>query len=339
MKVLVTGSTGFLGFAIVRDLVAAGHQVTGLARSRESADRLGSVGAKYVLGDIEDLAVIREAAKRADGIIHTAFYHKISHLPLGTRLKVMMGGLPSGIVGRFMKASIDADRNALETMGAILAKSGGPLVAAFPTMSLQPGVVATEDDMPGTTNSPGALRGITESVMRRLAPQVRTSVVRLPPIVHGEGDKNGLLPQLIKTARKKGESWYIGDGSNRWPAVHKLDAARLFCLALEHGKAGSAYHAVSEEGIAFRLIAETLATELSIPAVSKSPSDAAKSFGFLSPFVAVDNPVSSRFTQDRLNWRPAYPDTFSDLPGAYFSRNSATSKLGSSRSQEMARRA
>lgn len=330
MKVLVTGSTGFLGFAIVRDLLSAGHEVIGLSRSKASSDRLASVGAKPVLGDIEDLAVLSNAAKQSDGVIHTAFYHEISHIPLSTRLKVLFGGLPNDIVGRFMKASIDADRNALETMGAILAKNGGPLVAAFPTMSLQPGAIATEDELPVSSGSPGALRGVTEAVMRRLAPQVRASVIRLPPIVHGESDKNGLLPQLIKTARKKGESWYVGDGNNRWPAVHKLDAARLFCLALENGRAGSAYHAVSEEGIPFKLIAKALAAGLSIPAVSKSPADAAKAFGFLSPFVAIDNPVSSLLTQDRLDWRPKYPDTFSDLPGTYFSRHVAALKVDAS---------
>lgn len=319
MRVFVTGASGFLGSAIVRELLGAAHEVTGLVRSKASAEALEATGARAVLGDIERLDILRQGASNADGVIHTAFYHQISHIPFATRLKVMLGGLPSGIVGRFMQASLDADRNAIETMAAALRRSGGPLVTSFPTMSLQPGVLGTEDQLPSKT-SPGALRGTSEAVVRRLAKDVRATIVRLPPLVHGEGDRNGLLPQLIKTAKKNKESGYIGSGDNRWGAVHKLDAAHLFRLALERGTAGSAYHAVAEEGIAFKQIAEALAFQLNLSAVSKSTSDL-KQFGFLSSFVAADNPVSSQQTQTALGWRFAQPGLLESLPPTYFQQS------------------
>lgn len=319
MRVFVTGSTGFLGFAIVTELMKAGHKVTGLARSRGSAEKLIAAGAEVLQGDIEDLQVLRKGAAAAEGVLHTAFYHQISHIPLGTRLKVILGGLPSGIVFRFMVASVGADRRALETMGEVLKRTGGPLVAAFPTMSMEPAALAVETETP-STRSAGAFRGSTEIVLRALASQVRTSIIRLPPVVHGEEDRNGLLPQLIKIARKKRESGYVGGGHNRWAAVHKLDAAVLFRLALERGTAGSAYHAVAEQGIPFKQIAEAIATELGLPAIAKSPADVARQFGFLSPFVEVDNPVSSDLTRHRLNWDPTHPGTFADLPWTYFGR-------------------
>jgi nucleoside-diphosphate-sugar epimerase len=211
------------------------------------------------------------------------------------------------------------DSRALETMGRALAGPDRPLVAAFGTLAMTPGKVATEDN-PYDTNSAGAARGSTEATMRTLASQgVRTSIIRLPPVVHGESDRNGFMPQLIKTARKKGESAYLGDGLNRWPAVHKLDAARLFRLALEKGPTGSAYHGVAEEGIPFREIAQAIGERLKLPVVSKSPAEAAKQFSFLSPFIPVDNPTSSKLTQERLDWRPAQLGLFADLDQAgYF---------------------
>lgn len=321
MRVFVTGATGLLGFAIVNELIAAGHAVTGLARSDASAKKLSDAGAGVLRGDIEDLNVLRRGAASADGVIHTAFYHEISHLPLKTRLKVFLGGLPTGIVGRFLKAALAADRRALETMGAALRGSGGALVGTFGTIGLRPGAVSTEEQ-PYDSSSAGGARGATEETMRKLASQgVRAAIVRMPPIVHGENDRNGFVPLLIKTARKKNESAYIGDGTNRWGAVHKLDAARLFRLVLEKGSAGAAYHAVAEQGIAFRKIAEAIGETLKVPAVSKAPADAAKQFGFLAPFIAVDNPVSSTLTRERMGWQPTHADLFADLQQSGYFRS------------------
>jgi nucleoside-diphosphate-sugar epimerase len=313
MKVFVTGATGLIGFAVVNELVAAGHQVTGLARSEASARKLADAGALSLRGDIENLEVLHTAAAKADGVIHTAFYHQISHIPLGTRLKVFLGGLPTGIVGRFLKAALDADRRALETMGRELQGSGRPLVGTFGSMQMKAGRMATEDQ-PYDPQAAGGVRGATESILQQLAGQgVRTSMMRLPPIVHGENDRNGFMPFLIKTARKKGEAVYLGDGMNRWGAVHKEDAAHLYRLVLEGGAAGLAYHAVAEQGIPFRQIAERIAKGLKLPAVSKPSAEAAKQFSFLAAFATADNPVSSALTQERTGWKPTHPELFADL--------------------------
>jgi len=319
MRVFVTEATGLIGSAVVKELINAGNQVTGLARSDASAKKLAAAGAQVHRGDIEDLECLRRGAVAADGVIHTAFYHEIGHIPLGTRLRVLLGGAPSGIVTRFLSAALEMDRRALETMGRALAGPDRPLVATFGTLAMTPGKVATEDNSVDT-KSAGAARGSSEATMRTLASQgVRTSIIRLPPVVHGEGDRNGFLPFLIKTARKKGESAYVGDGLNRGPAVHKLDAARLFRLALEKGPAGAAYHGVAEEGIPFREIAKAIGERFKVPVVSKSPAEAAKQFGFLAPFIPVDNPTSSKKTQEQLGWCPTQPDLLSNLDRAdYF---------------------
>jgi len=319
MRVFVTGATGLLGFSIVKELIGAGHQVTGLARSDASAKKLTDAGAHVLRGDIEDLDILRQGAAAADGVIHTAFYHEITHMRLSTRLRVFLGGSPTGIVTRFLAAAVQADKRALETLGKSLRGADRPLVAAFGTMGMTAGKVAIEDNA-YDPKSAGAVRGSTENTMRMLAEQgVRTSIIRLPPVVHGEGDRNGFIPFLIKNARKKGESAYLGDGSNRWPSVHKLDAARLFRLALESGHAGAAYHAVAEEAIEVREIAQAIGGRLNLPVVSKSSDEAAKQFGFLSPFMHVDNPASSKLTQERLGWSPVQPGLIADLDRAgYF---------------------
>jgi nucleoside-diphosphate-sugar epimerase len=318
MRVFVTGATGFLGFSVVKELIGAGHQVTGLARSDASAKKLTDAGAQVLRGDIEDWEILRSGASAAEGVIHTAFYHEITHMRLGTRLRVLLGGLPTAIVTRFLAAAIAADKRALETLGRPLKGAKRPLVATFATFSMKAGTVAAEDD-PIDTKSAGSARGGTEATMRTLASQgVRTSIIRLPPVVHGEGDRNGFIPFLIKNALKKGESVYLGDGLNRWGAVHKLDAARLFRLALEQGAAGAAYHGVAEEGIPFREIATAIGERLHVPVVSKPLDLAAKQFGFLSPFVPVDNPTSSRLTQERLGWLPTHPGLLADLDQANY---------------------
>jgi nucleoside-diphosphate-sugar epimerase len=318
MRVFVTGATGFIGSAIVQELISAGHEVTGLARSEASAKKLAAAGAKVHRGDIEDLECLRRGAAAADGAIHTAFYHQVSHIPLGTRLRVMLGGVPGGIFSRFLSAAVAMDRRAMETISQTLSGSDRPLVAAFATMALKPGQPGTENDT-YDPNFFGALRAQSEDVLRKMATKgIRTSAIRLPPIVHGAGD-HGFASQLIQIARKKKESGYIGDGQNRWPSVHRLDAARLFRLALENGPAGGTYHAVAEEGIPFREIAGLIGRRLNVPVVSKTPAEASKQFGFLASFIEIDNPTSSKLTQERLGWQTTQPGLFADLETAdYF---------------------
>jgi nucleoside-diphosphate-sugar epimerase len=318
MRVFVTGATGFIGSAIVEELINAGHQVTGLARSKASGKKLTDAGARVHLGTVEDLDCLRRAAAAADGAIHTAFYHKISHMPFGTRLHVLLGGAPGGIVQRFMGAAVATDRRALETIAQSLSGTDRPLVAAFGTLAMKQGQLATEDETYDPTFF-GAARGRTEDTLQELASRgIRTSAIRLSPIVHGAGD-HGFAPQLIQIARKKKESAYVGDGLNRWPSVHRLDVARLFRMALENGRAGGTYHGVAEEGIPFRDIASLIGRRLNVPVVSKSPAEAGKQFSFLAPLIPMDNPTSSKLTQERLGWKPTQPGLLADLEQAdYF---------------------
>jgi len=320
MRVFVTGATGFIGSAIVRDLIEAGHQVTGLVRSADGAARLESFGAKAHRGTIEDLNGLRRAAATADGVIHTAFFHAFSHASLGTRVKVMFGGRPTSIVSRFMSAAVEADQHAIETFGDVLHGGGRVLVIAFPTMAMAPGRMATETDT-ADPNAVGGLRARSEKVALALvASGVRSTVIRLPPSVHDES-RHGLVTQLLEIARKKRLSAYVGDGKNRWAAVHRLDASRLFRLALENGEGGSCYHAVSEEGIRFGNLAEAIGQHLGVRVASLSPEDASGHFGWLAPFVGADNPVSSRATQERLCWQPTQSLLMADIAAGSTSRN------------------
>lgn len=319
MRIFVTGATGFIGSAVVQELIKAGHKVIGLARSDAAVNSLIAAGAQVHRGNIQDLESLRNGAAAADGVIHTAFYHEITHMALSTRLRVMLGGGPSGIGSRFMAAAVETDRRAIETLGKALAGPDRPLIAAFATMGLKAGRLATEDDA-YDPHSAGGSRSASEEAMLALASQgFRASVIRLPPVVHGVGDRAGFAPRLMQIARKKGASGYIGDGSNRWPAVHRLDAARLFRLALEKGDAGARYHGVAEESIPFRDIAEVIGKRVNVPVVSKTPEEAPKQFSFLAPFVSADNPTSSKLTQERLGWSPTQLGLISDLdqPG-YF---------------------
>jgi nucleoside-diphosphate-sugar epimerase len=313
MRVFVTGATGFIGFAIVKELISADHQVVGLARSEASGMKLVEAGAQVQVGTVDDLEGLRRGASAADGAIHTAFYHQLTHVPLGTRLRVFLGGAPSGIVQRFMGAAAGTDRRAIETIAAALGK-GSPLVATFGTLGMKPKLLATEDEP--YDHSPRAFGGIrakNEDVLKDWAARgLRTSTIRLPPIVHGP-TAYGLASLLIPMARKKKESAYVGDGMNRWPSVHHLDAAHLFRLAFEQGPAGGTYHGVDEEGIPFREITEVIGRRLNVPIVSKSPEEAKKHFGFIAPAVPLDNPTSSKLTRERLGWSPTHMRLLVDL--------------------------
>jgi nucleoside-diphosphate-sugar epimerase len=320
MRVFVTGATGFIGSAIVRELIGNGHEVVGLARSAAAATSLTAAGATAHRGSTEDLESVLTGVADADGAIHTAFFHRFSHPSLGTRLRVIAGGSPRNIVPRFMAAMLDADRRVIETIGASLAGSDRPFVAAFGTMALTPGRLGTEDDEvdPGAVGGP---RGAAEDIMLNLASRrVRTSIVRLPPVVHGDGD-HGFLAQMITAARKNKVAGYAGDGRNRWPAVHRLDAAHLFAQALEKGEAGSRYHGVAEQGIPLLDIATAIGRGLDVPAGAATPEQIKARYGFLAPFIGADNPASSALTTSRLGWEPTRQSLADDLQhGAYFTR-------------------
>jgi nucleoside-diphosphate-sugar epimerase len=318
MLVFVTGATGFIGSAVVRELLGAGHEVLGLARSDASARSLTVAGARVHRGSLDDTESLRRGAAAADGAIHTAFFHTITLLGLATRLRVMFGGSPRGIVNRFLSAALETDRRAIETIGQALVGPDRPFVAAFGTMAMKPGQLALEDD-PYDPASVGGPRGGSESAMTALASRgVRSSVIRLPPIVYGNGDRSGFAPQLIGIARKKGVSAYVGDGRNRWPSVHRLDAARLFRLALEEGVAGSRYHAVADEGLPVREIAEVISRRLKVPVASKSTAEAPRHFGWLAGFLGADNPASSKLTQERLGWQPDQASLLAELNQPYY---------------------
>jgi nucleoside-diphosphate-sugar epimerase len=318
MRVFVTGATGFIGSAVVQELIGAGHTVTGLARTDAAARSLAAAGALAHRGSLDDLDSLRRGAAAADGVIHLAFMHGLPQASLGGRLRILLGGLPGGIVSRFMAVTTGADRAAIDAMGAALQNSGRPLVATFGTMGLVPSGRMTEDDAPDP-RSPGAARAVTESAVQAWAARgVRAIIARLPPSVHGDGD-TGLVPQLIGIARKRGRAAYVGDGLNRWSAVHRNDAAKLFRLALENGVAGARYHAVADEGVPFRDIAGVIGRRLGVPVVSATPAEAAQQFSWFAPFVGADNPATSRYTREQLGWAPSGPGLIADIDRAgYF---------------------
>jgi nucleoside-diphosphate-sugar epimerase len=317
MRVFVTGATGFIGAAGVRELMGAGHAVTALARSDAKAAALRARGIEPHRGAIDDLASLQRAAAAADGVIHLAFMHGLSQVPVRQRLRILLGGLPTGIVARFLAVSSEADRRAIDALGVALKGSGRPLVTTFGTMGLASSTrraprLATENDAPAA-DSPGIGRATTEDTVEALASLgVRATMIRLAPTVHGDGD-TGFMPQLIAIARKKGTSAYVGDGANRWAAVHRTDAARLFRLALEKGVAGARYHGVADEAIALRTIAEVIGRRLDVPVVGIPVQQAPKQFGFLAPFLIADNPAASDLTRAALGWQPTQPGLIADL--------------------------
>jgi nucleoside-diphosphate-sugar epimerase len=315
MRVFITGATGYIGLAVVQELLEAGHEVVGLARSEESAGSLIELGAQSHIGSIEDLDGLRRGAAGANAVIHLAFFHSISHMALPRRLKVLLGGSPAGIVSRFTATATEAEVRAIEALGSALTGSDSALVAAFPTMALTPGRLATEDNA-ADAGAPGGSRVPSEKAVLSLASRgIRASLVRLPPCVHDE-QRAGLATRMSDIAKKKRVSAYIDGGENRWAAVHRLDAARLFRMAVERGVAGARYHAVAEENLRMKNIAACIGQRLDLPTSSMSPLEARKHFGWLASFVAADNPVSSSLTQERLGWTPANPTLMDDICGA-----------------------
>jgi nucleoside-diphosphate-sugar epimerase len=320
MRVFVTGATGFIGSAIVENLIAHGHEVTGLARSEKSASLLRAAGAKTHPGSVRDLDSLRRGAAEADGVMHLAFTFSFADMPLVRRLNVFLGGGPWGIMARAMAAIMQTDREAIDALGAALQGSGKPLVTTFGTMGLAgapgeraPGP-ATELDGPNP-RSAGYGRAANEAaVVSWAARGVRASIVRLAPSVHGGGDK-GLVPMLIAGARKHGAAIYVGDGTNIWCGVHRSDAAALYRLALENGRPGGIYHGVGDAGSSMRAIAEVIGQRLGLPTKSATPREAKKQMSFFAPFVATDNPADSEHTQTELGWLPKGPTLLEDLKG------------------------
>jgi nucleoside-diphosphate-sugar epimerase len=311
MRIFVTGASGWIGSAVVPELIGAGRQIVGLARSDTSAAALTAAGAEVRRGTLDDLDGLRAAAAASDGVIHLAYKHDLS------------------FSGDFHGAAV-ADRSAIEVFGEALEGSDRPFVIASGTLGLAQGRVATEQDMPDLDPATTSLRAGHETRAANAAMTlslasrgVRSSVVRLPPTNHGDGD-NGFIARLVGIAREKGVSGYVGDGTSRWPAVHRLDSARLFRLAFDTAPAGSVLHAVADEGVPIRAIAEVIGRHLDLPVLSISPDDAGEHFGFLAGLLAMDCPASSALTREMLGWQPTHPGLIDDLDqGHYFHNPSA----------------
>jgi nucleoside-diphosphate-sugar epimerase len=299
MRVLVTGATGFIGSAVVPQLIGAGHEVVGLARSDASASALEAAGAEAIRGSLDDLDLLRAAAAASDGLVHLAFKHQ----------EAFAGNFP---------AAAAADRQAIEALGSALEGSSRPLVIASGLAGHATGTVVTEDDQPDLGLPAGERMRAEQTLLALASSGVRAVSVRLSPSVHGDGDQ-AFVAFLVAIARDKGVSGYIGDGQNHWPAVHRLDAARLFRLALEEAPAGSVLHGAAEEGVPLREIAEVIGRHLGLPATSIAPEQADEHFGWFANFAGLDARASSALTRRRVGWQPTQPGLIEDLEqGHYF---------------------
>lgn len=288
MRVFVTGATGFIGSAVVQELLANGHQVLGLARSDAAATALAATGADVQRGSLEDLGSLRNGAAETDGVIHTAFIHDFSKYA------------ENGAI----------DKRAIEAMADTLANSGRPLVVSAGLALLAPGRLATEEMAPPSAD---VMPRVSEQSADAAATRgLRASTIRLAPTVHGQGD-HGFVPMMIGIARQKGVAAYIGDGENRWPAVHRLDAATLYRLALENGVAGARYHGTGEEGVRMKDIAAVIGKRLNLPVASITKEEAPAHFGFLAMFASTDMPASNAKTRESLGWSPTHPGLIADL--------------------------
>ena len=291
MRVFVTGASGFVGSAVVAELIAAGHQVLGLARSDSSAQALEDAGAQIHRGDLDDGESLRAGAEAADGVIHLAFKHDFADYA----------------------GAAELDRRAIETLGDVLAGSDRPLVVTSGLAGFGLGRTMTEDD----AASPESPRFSEHAALKFASRGVRVSVLRLPPSVHGEGD-HGFVPRLIDIARERGVAAYPGDGSNRWPSVHRLDAARLFRLALEAAPTGARLHAIDDEGIPVRDIASAIGSHLGVPVTAVPAGQASDHFGWLGTFFSLDVPASSAITRELLGWRPTHQGLLEDLEQSHY---------------------
>lgn len=291
MRVFVTGATGFIGSAVVRELVDRGHEVRGLARSDAGAQAVAAAGATVHRGNIDDLDSLRVGADWADGVVHTAYNHDFSQYA----------------------AAAQTDLNAVNAMGEVLAGTGKALVISSGTAILGGGRLLTETDPP---LDPAGPRGISEAAVMALSERgVRGIAIRLPPSTH-DRTKFGLISLMIDLARTSGVVAYVGDGANRWPSVHQLDAVHLYCLALEKGTAGARYHAIGDQGVPMRSIVEIISRRLGLPLVVKSQDEAFAHFGFLGMFIGLDCPTSGDWTQATLDWNPTHPGLLDDLEHA-----------------------
>jgi nucleoside-diphosphate-sugar epimerase len=291
MRVFVTGATGFIGTAIVQELIGAGHQVLGLARSDASAQKLIAAGAEVHHGDLEDLDSLRSGAAKADGVIHAGFIHDFT---------------------RFAEVC-EVDKFAIKTIGEILAGSDRPFIVTSGTALVSPGKLATEDIKPPV--NPAWPRASEQA-----GDLAGAASVRLSPSVHGDDDKHGFIPILVNIAREKGFSAYIGEGLNRWNAVHRLDAAHLFRLALENITPGARYHASAEEAITVKEIAEAIGKKLDLPVRSITPEAATEHFGWFAHMAAIDCPSSSEWTQEHLNWHPTHAALLADIENDVYTK-------------------